>query len=228
MTTARTIVKKAMQKLGVLTKTEEPSADELSDGLSTLNAMLSSWSNESLFVNARVWEDFTLTAGTYEYTIGTGMTFNTARPIVIVTAFARQSTIDYAMDIIPDDVYNQFIAQKTVPGRPRFLNFDGGYPTGKIRLYPNPDTTYTLRILSEKELSSYTIDQTVQFPPGWELALQYNLAVLMAPEYGQTVTQELFTIARETKAAIKDAVARTRPITAQPGVANKYNIYTGW
>ena len=50
MTTASDIIKKAMQKVGVLTKSESPSSDESADGLDSLNDLLSSWSNESMFI----------------------------------------------------------------------------------------------------------------------------------------------------------------------------------
>lgn len=89
MTTALGIIKSAMRKVGVLTKTENPSADEAQDGLEMLNDLLSSFSNDSMVIYARYSEDFTLSGGTGSYTIGTGGAFNTARPVKIISAFIR-------------------------------------------------------------------------------------------------------------------------------------------
>ena len=63
MTTARTIIKRAMQVAGILVKGEAPSADEADDGLTALNMMLSGWSNDSGLVYARAWQSFALVGG---------------------------------------------------------------------------------------------------------------------------------------------------------------------
>jgi hypothetical protein len=48
--TVRDRIKRAMRLIGAAATGETPSADELADGLTALNAMLSSWSLESLLV----------------------------------------------------------------------------------------------------------------------------------------------------------------------------------
>lgn len=229
MTTARAIIKRAMQRAGVLTKNESPASDEALDALASLNAMLSSWSNDSMLIYTRVWESFPTIAGISEYTIGAGQDFNTIRPLQILSAFIRQDRTDYPLSIISDEIYYTFIRDKLEQSRPEFLCYDNNYPTGKIRLWAVPDTAYTLHLLSEKELSQFTIDQEVALPPGWELALVDNLAVRLCPEYGQQVDQVLYSQAKESKASISSAVNRVRDMDAQPLTAlGSNNIYTGW
>lgn len=228
MTTAREIIVKAMQKVGILFKTEQPSADEINDGLSSLNAMLSSWSNDSLNCVARVIENFPLVGGTADYTIGTGQTFNTARPVFIVESHVRVSTIDYPLTIIPDAVYQGDIPYKDQQGIPQFLNYNNGYPYGTLRLYPVPSTDYTIYILSEKELSQFTLNDTVSLPPGWEMALIYNLALILAPEYGQQADAVTVQMAVDSKRAIQRAIAKNRTMDAEPQVNPAGNIYNGW
>lgn len=60
MTTALDIIKSSMRKVGALTKTENPSADEAIDGLEMLNDLLASYSNDSMVVYARSVDSFTL------------------------------------------------------------------------------------------------------------------------------------------------------------------------
>jgi hypothetical protein len=227
MTTARTIIKKAMLKVGILTKTEEPSADEANDALDALNAMLSSWSNDAMLIYARTLENFPLVAGTATYTIGSSQTFNTTRPIFIVDSFVRSGSVDYDLTTITDERYNA-IELKTVQGIPEFINYTNGYPAGTIKLYPVPASNYTLYLNTEKELTSFTLDATVSLPPGWEQALIYNLAVLLAPEYGQEISQAVYQIAQDSKGAIKTAIMRNRTMDANPPVNGTNNIYAGW
>lgn len=228
MTTARTIVKKAMQKAGILTKTETPSADEANDGLFALNNMLSSWSNDSMLIYTRSWQTFNLQANVREYTIGPGQTFNTERPIFIPEAYVQQSGIDYSLSIISDEVYNNFIILKTQQGIPQFINYDNGYPTGKIRIYPVPTSGFTIFILSEKELAQFELDDEVSLPPGWERALIYNLAMELAPEYGQQPDPAVAKIADDSKGAIQRSILKNRNMDAQPMSNFGFNIYTGY
>lgn len=228
MTTARTIIRRAMQKAGILTKTETPSGDEANDALYSLNGILESWANDSMLIYARAWENFTLTGGTGEYTIGASQMFNTVRPTLIVEAHVRQGTIDSPIQIISDEVYNSYIQMKTSPGLPYWLNYDNGYPAAKIRLWPVPTQSDTLYILSEKPLTALSLDTTVSLPPGWERALIYNLAVELTPEYGQELSGEIVEIAKTSRAAIRRSIIKNRSMDAMPEIGATNNIYTGY
>lgn len=227
MTTALEIIERAMKKCGALTKSETPDADESNDALVSLNNLLSSWSNESISVYARTTESFSLVAGTSSYTIGVGQTFNTARPIFIADAYIRYSTLDYPVDVINDETYDS-ISDKSARGRPTVLNYTAGNPSGTIRLWNNPDQVYTLYIVSEKELGQLTLSSTVDLPPGWERALIYNLAVELAPEYGQQPDQLVYNIAVESKRMINSAVMRNRSLDATMMLTNTGNILSGY
>lgn len=227
MTTARQIVTKALQKVGVLTISEQPDSEMANDALYQLNAMLSSWSNDSMLINVRAWETFNLVAGTALYTIGSGQTFNTTRPMFIIQAYARLNNQDYNVDVIDDENYN-FIQDKSLTGIPYVMNYDNGYDVGKIRLYFVPDQAYQLFILSEKPLTSFALDDVVTLPPGWEDALIFNLAVRLSPDYGQEISATTNAMAKETKGAIRTAILRNRTMDAEPGVGVKPNIYNGW
>jgi len=221
MTTARNIVKKALQKTGVVTKDEEPSADELQDGIHSMNAMIDSWSNETLMIYARSWETFNLTSGVGEYTIGTGQTFDTSRPIDIVTAYARIGNTDYTLGELSDVNYNNDIITKNTQGPPQFYNYDNGYPVAKIRIYPVPTAGYTLFLLSEKKLSDWEADDEVLLPPGWERALIYNLAVEISSEYGQEPPSSTAKIAKESIANLKISIAKNKTADA-PSLVGGY------
>lgn len=227
MTTALDIIKSAMRKAGVLTKAESPSADEAADGLEMLNDLLASLSNDSMVIYARELESFTLSGGTATYTMGSGGVFNTTRPVKIISSYVRVGTIDYPIDTISDEQYAS-VAYKGITGIPQFLNYTNGFPLGTVKLYPSPSGSYQLFILSEKQLSEFTINQTVSLPPGWKRMLIYNLAMELLPEYGQAATQELKMIADDSKNEIRRAIMASRPMAWENGVGNEGNIYTGW
>jgi len=228
MTTARDIITKAMQKIGVLVKSEPPSADEADDALLSLNQLIASWANDSACIISRAWETFTLTGGTGTYTMATGGTLNTTRPIRIVDAYIRIGTVDQGLGIISDEAYNS-ISFKSLTGVPQYLNYDNAFPTDNIRIYPIPSTNYPLFILSEKPFTEFaTLDSDVNLPAGWERALVYNLAMELAPEYKQQTDASIIKIANDWLGMIRKATIKARPMLAYPQNLQLRNVYSGW
>lgn len=228
MTTALGIITSAMRKNGALTKNETPSSDEANDGLEMINDFLSSLSNDTSKVYARAVEGFPLVGGTASYTIGTGATFNTTRPIKIISAYVRNGTTDDPIEIVTDQDY-ALITVKTTQGTPSYLNYDNNFPTATIKLYPVPDSSDTLYLVSEKELTTITnLNTTISLPPGWKRMLIYNLAVEMAPEYGQPVTAELAEIASQSLSSVKRAILASKTIDVPRYLDANRNIYSGY
>jgi hypothetical protein len=225
MTTAFSIVKGAMQKLGVITKSETPSSDEADDGLVLLNDLISSWSTKSTIIMSRTLETFPLT-GAASYTIGIGGAFNTAPPVQIVRAYVRNGTLDTELLQITQESYEN-ITLKTQTGIPECFVYDNAYPLGTIKLYPIAQSGYTLYILTEKPLTQFsTLSTDVELPSGWRRALVSNLAIEMAPEYSQPVPPLLQQSAIESLGQIKRQIIKARSKNTINQIPK--NIYTGW
>lgn len=224
MTTARRLITRATQLIGVARTGEALSADEASDALDTLNDMLAGWSNSNLLITAYTRETFNLTAGDGTYTIGIGQDFNTVAPLHIVSAFTREATIDYPMESITDVEYDRLVQKADSQGRPYYWNYDNA---NTIRIYPIPSTAYELHLLSEKPISAVGLDTELSFNPGWERAIRYNLALELAPEYGVEIPRSVAIIAATSLAEIKRQVSRKRPIRKSE-VGQVFNIYTGF
>lgn len=208
MATALDLIKGAMRLIGAIESGETPSSEESSDGLSALNAMLDAWSVERLMVYQILQEPFSLSAGTASYTIGSGGTWNTARPVRIDSAFIRDSDgLDYPIEIITKDRYDA-IADKTTQSRPEWLYYYTAYPLGTIYWYSVPDATYTAYLNSWKQLQSFAgLATDLALPPGYERAIKYNLALEIAPEYNRMPSAVVVEVANESKAALKSANA---------------------
>lgn len=229
MTTALDIITDAMQECGVLTKDETPTNSEAQSGLAKLNRLMGAWSNTGKLAYERVTESFTLSSGVASYTIGSGATFDTTRPMKIVEAHVRQDSTDYQLTLVNDKVF-QSISYKNVGSIPELLNYTNEYPTGTINLYPEPATAYTLFITSEKPLTTFATTATsLDLPPGWEEALTYNLAVRMCGTYGRPISPDLKGLARESKAMISLGAIRNNPLQSQvPNGRTTSNIYSGY
>lgn len=230
MATGRQIVKKMLQKARVITKNEEPSADEINDGLDALNNMLASWANDSLLVYYRPKEEFNLSSGVEEYTIGEGATFDTVRPVHVLDAKISLGDIDYQnLTIVNDVTYQRYVEDLNIQGVPLYLNYDNNYPIATIRVYPLPSTDYKLTLLSEKQLTAFTLDGDVDLPPGWDRALIFNGAVEIMSEYGLQLDALIKEVADKSLNAIKTGVAKNTTMDYRPmGTYGTFNIYRGW
>jgi hypothetical protein len=232
MATARAILTRAMRLLGALGDGEEPTASEGADGLTALNAMLDSWWLNTLAVYYTKSESFTWAAGQTLRTMGSGGNFDTARPAVITGAFQRMNDVDYPIEIINRDQYDQ-IQDKTTQS----TLITRIYPEMQSSLvylyaYAVPSVAIEIHIQSAGRLQSFAgLTTAVDLPPGYERALAYNLALELAPEYSVNPPQ---LVARTAAAALRTIKRPNMVIpSAQSEVGllstrrNGYNWHTG-
>jgi hypothetical protein len=81
--TAQELIKAALRVIGVVATGETPTNAELQDGLEAMKIMFRQWAAKGLMVYVSTIDTHTLTAGTKSYTIGSGATINTGRPVSI-------------------------------------------------------------------------------------------------------------------------------------------------
>lgn len=232
MATAQEIISDALADIGAVDPLEALTAAEASHGLRKLNELLESWSNESLAVYQILQENFATVAGTASYTIGSGATWNTTRPLRIESAFIRDSGNDYPLDVVVREVYDA-ISAKTTQGRPELLYYDPSVANGTVYPYGVPDAVYTVFLNSYKQLQSFAaLTTTVVLPPGYLRAIKSNLAIDLAPGYNKTPSVVLAGVAMQSKAAIKRLNARTPKlglahVAFGGGGRSGFNINTG-
>ena len=200
-TTGGQIVQAALRKIGVHDPGETLPAEDMSTGMEGLNDLLAMWSAEGMHLYATTQENFTLTSA-QSYTIGSGGTVNTTRPLEIVQAFTRVDGTDYPCQIIDKSEYNNF-SDKTVDGSyPTSLAYAPEYPLGKIYVYPV--STGTLYIESRKLLQQFPNSSTqYSMPEEQLLAINTNLARVLAPEYGKLLDPNLAEQAMTFKNVLK-------------------------
>ena len=199
------LVTECLIEARVLSPDETVSSTRLNRAFNKINRMIESWSLENLMIYADVQESFALTAGTAEYTYGSGGDFDSARPLAIRDdVFIRVGSTDYPVRYVDLATYRKQ-SSKSETTRPRIMAYSAEYTLGKVYLWPTPDTTDSIYIRASKALTSFSDKTTaVNFAPGFESAIIYNGAIELANEYGKTVSPELARLAMQHKQAIKD------------------------
>lgn len=181
-------------------------ANEATFYLGKLNAMTESWSLDRRMCYQVLQENFSLTASTGVYTIGSGATFNTARPTKVLKAFVRDSAnADSNVKVIPYDAYDSIIFKGLSGSYPEYLYYDQGFDAsgfGTIKLYPQPQGGLTLYLDSAKQLQNFaSVTTSLLMPPGYQRAIESNFTIETAPGL-KSVQPEVIKIAKESKAAV--------------------------
>ena len=190
--TAQQIIMTAYQMIGYYGASETMNSADSALGLDQLNKLLDSWSNTPLACFAITEQSLPLQPGVSAYTIGTtgGAMVNLPRPIRIMegpgAAYLQDiNQNNYRVDVVPREQWNQIANRgpNTTSNIPDTLFYDPQFPLGVINLWPTPNEGgYTLFFDSYAQLADMAnLVQVFALPPGYELAIQTNLALLLYP-----------------------------------------------
>lgn len=234
--TARDMIQAALEELGVYAPGEVLSAADSSRGLTCLNGMLDSWSNESLFCYAIQETSFQLVVGQPQYTVGPGGTASQIRPLRIIegpgAAYIQDTNQNnYPVAVIPRDKWNMIGLRTNTSNIPDTLFYDPQFPLGLINIFPVPLENYTLYFDAYLQFSDFaTLDAAITLPPGYQDAIQHNLAIRLKPFFRDAQIDPLvIELASQTKAAVKRNNLRTNTAVYDPEIVSRaaptYNIY---
>lgn len=198
------IIQDAMGVIGVIGQNETPTSSEMSLGLRMLNGMLAMWATDRTYAYSVTNNSGALVNGQREYSIGAGGDFDVTRPVTIDYAYIRLNSVDYPLKKLNNQDYGSIPYKENQPF-PQFFYYDPAYPLGYINIYGVPTSDMTLFFDTWQQITQFTdIYQEVSLPPGYELAVIYSLAKILAPHYGVTLSPEAAQMEITTTAMIRD------------------------
>ncbi len=232
--TAIDLITLALKDIGALGIGQAVSAEDTADALATLNMMLGQWAAERLSVYHLI-DTAHQANGSVSYTVGTGGDFNIPRPIKINAAYARLassgagSAVDYRISMIDAREDYARISLKTLNSFPEYAFYDSAFPLGNLFLYPVPNSSYELHIVTMDTLPQFATPATVvNLPDPYKAMIRYNLACYLAPSYQLEPTPALVRLAINAKRVVKRMNAQIPSLVMPRGLGSKslYNIYS--
>jgi hypothetical protein len=214
MATALDIILRARRLLNAHGVGETLDTELANDGLEALNAMLESWSIDGLLVYAIQSNTFTLT-GAQTYTIGTGGTFNMARPDRIEAAYTTVNGTDYPLTIINNDQWNDIAVKNLTSTYAEYIKYEPFMPLGTLSVYPKSNGAITLNTYQPLQAFE-TLTEVLVLPRGYERALAFNLAIEISAEAQKPVSREVMMIASTSKAALQRINAENDELQIDP------------
>lgn len=188
------LISSSLRLINVLASGETCPADMASDGLNVLNDMIDSWNTQRLAIYTTRIDDFPLVVSQQAYTLGTGGDFNIPRPVQIdgmsaILLYSPANPVEVPMTMFTVDQWQNQVPVKVVAGTfPLICYDDGGFPLRTLNMWPVPSAAGNkIRIYSWQSLPAQSLVASVSFPPGYQKAFRYNLAVDLAAEFSAPV-----------------------------------------
>lgn len=154
------------------------------------------------------------------------------RPLRINSAFARVATLDYTVAVVNIERF-ELIRLKTLNGPwPRALYYQPTVPLGNIMFWPVP-AIGEMHLFAETVLQGFaTMNDVVNLPQGYNMAIRWNLAEMLAPEFGK-VNAELLEVIRRNAADARAWIKRTnmQPVASasfDPALLVHRPVDAGW
>ena len=194
MATGLDLVSSSLRLINVLAAGETCPTDMANDALNVLNDMIDSWNTQRLAIYTTRIDDFPLTLNKQVYTLGTGGDFNIARPSQITGAssvllYNPTNPVEVPITLFTVDQWQTQIPVKVVPGTfPLICYDDGAFPLRNLSMWPIPSSApVNFRLYSWQSLPAQSLAASVSFPPGYNKAFRFNLAVDLAAEFSAPV-----------------------------------------
>lgn len=233
MTTYRDLITGSLRLLGVKAQGQVATGAEAVDGLAVLNELIDSFNATGTLLyttKTRVW---TLTTTTLPFTIGpTGLIVETIRPTRLYGAWWRDLSntpnTDRRLQVLADTDYNDIVAKTTTSDFPDAIYLDAQWPNANIYVWPAPaSTTKALVLQYPTPLNSgVSLDDTESLPPAYRQMLRFNLAVMLAPEYGIEPSPTIVSAAISSRQLVEQANWRAYEMSFDIGSRGAYNINT--
>ena len=182
------IINGALRKLWQA-KGQVADATDTADAAEALNGLVAEFQTLGMQLWARNEYTVTLVQDQQDYTIGVGQAVNTPYPLHLLQAILRDTTSGSDIDMQIMSKYDFNMLPTLSSGQPVNVSYQPKINVGTLSVWPTPDASAVsdkqLVLVYQRPLEYFdAAGDTPDFPQAWANALIYNLALLLADEYG--------------------------------------------
>ena len=224
--TYRDIISDSLRLLGVIGQGQEATGKEAHDALGLLEELFDTWNSTDIMLYQTSLVELPLVSGQMEYTIGPESDIEIAvRPTQIQSAYIRTGGTETEIRVISHKEHGSIADKSVTSSDPYYVYFNTGWPVGTLSIYPIPSGDSTLIIHFESPLpSTMTLDTEVNLPPAYRGAIRYNLAIMLAPEYGKELPLTVYQQASDSIGRIQRANFKSSKMKFDIGCNGHYDI----
>lgn len=209
--TARDMVTQAMREIGVIASGEQPTSDEISDGILRLNSLLKSYAAKGL----NMWRD---SEATIDFAPGES---SKVVPEAVAVMDARVVVNGYERMLAPFEVEEYAgLPNKGALGAPVSFTVNRTVGGVSLQLWPVPNAATTIRYRYAR-ITTDVVEPSdpVDVPQMFQEAIWKALAVRLAPTFGKARTdpQTIQLVAMQAAELERDMLDFDRPATYHLG-----------
>jgi len=176
MPTVSELIHSSFRLIGAIAAGELLETNELNDALVSLNQMLASWNTEGASLVGRKRLLLAVAGG--------GPFVLSERPVRIEAASVASGGIDSQLEIVDSAGWESTPEKAAQSVYVRRLFCDYAYPSASVYIAPIPRLGGQLEMWIYVPLTQFATPATVvDMPPGYEMAVRYNFAIALLPEY---------------------------------------------
>jgi hypothetical protein len=178
VTTAATIIRQTLSRIGVRAAGEDVSGGDAADVFVALNLMLDAWRVENLFAVTTFTISATLPANTQQVNVGASQTVNvTPRPVRFEDGCTyRSGGIDYPMRSVTEAEFAALRNKDISATGPDVFFYRAAFPIATLDFYPRAASSLAISLIASSHLTAFA-----------DLTTEYNLA----PSYARTIVLSL-------------------------------------
>lgn len=224
--TYRDLVSSSLRLIGVLGQGQTARGQDGHDALEVLKELLDTWSSTDAMSYQLNSKSIPTISGKTEYTVGPlGDIDVPIRPPMLDSAYITYNGVETPILVVGSRQYGRVPIKSQQGDTPFYLYYDTGFPFGVISLYPVPTGTSALRVEFSSMLNTnITLDTELSYPPAYRGALRYNLAVMLAPEYGIEVSPAIATQAASAALLVQNSTFKSQRMEFDGGYGGYYDI----
>jgi hypothetical protein len=231
------LLRSSFRLIGVLHEGQGPNQDDITDSLTVFNSMIDSWQTDRLNIFTIERDTYNLVANQQTYQIGPGAPdFNAPRPVRIDRAAVLytpngQYNPELPLGMLTVREWEDLRIKNITSPIPTCMYNDNAYPFANLNFWPIPTITLPLILyvwqMITGNFQASGLQTALSFPPGYEDALRYNLAVRLAPEWDRELREDVLNLARESKMYIQSLNAPA-PVMLCDGAITGNKYAGGW
>lgn len=196
--TVRQAATLALKLLSVVSEGNPPTDEQLNDAVNVINWNIDAWNADGSIVFALKQNITQLTTLKQIYQIGPVSPINAyttpdiivpLRPLKLYSAnftYLSQPQLELPMYILSAEEWADIRVKQIYTTISNKVYLDEQYPVGNIYMWPIPTNTFTLVLWYWDGLNSNcTLDTVLQYPPGYEKAIIYDMAINLAPMFNR-------------------------------------------
>jgi hypothetical protein len=175
-TTVTQLIHSSFRLIGAIASGETLETAELNDAFASLNQLVSGWNTEGASIVGRK-RLVVAVGGSNSYALA-------ERPVKVESASVQSGGIDSPLEIVDSVGWEATPEKQAQSVYVKKLFCDYAYPSSTVYIAPIPRLGGTLEIWTYAVIAAFSdVNQTIDLPQGYELALRYGLAMALLPEY---------------------------------------------